>query len=544
MPRSSFNTGSTQSNVPVSFGGEVPTQLLIGTDEQEAIWNELINGERNIIVNACAGSGKTTTGVQYFLREKRKLRSAFVAFNRHIADELTARLAGTGVEAKTYHQLGLAAIKQGTGKFPKIDKWKVYGILDRYDLPVEYKQEKLCKSRIAQLASLAKQYGIESRKDLEFAVDRHDLDLNGMEEVCYEYVDRVLKRCAEMTGVVDFDDMIWLPWKHGFKTQPYDVMLVDEAQDTNLLQQQLALACADRLAVVGDRNQAIYAFRGADAAAMDRMKSALGARDRGVVELGLPLTRRCPKSHVRLAASLVEVGSIAALDTALEGTVRHMSVEASIEAMAAGDMVVCRVNADLLMVAYKLLQRGVKAVIRGRDVGQGIVKLIDQAEEFEGVGVLNVAQLIHAAVTVTGELVNKFAMMPNGRGEMRASAAEDRFQCLVRLCEGVRDKRSVDGGVVESTSVHVKAAVEQLFADFETDGRPKQAVILGTIHKTKGLEAVRGWILRADLLPHPMARKEEDRAQEKNCAYIAVTRAKEELVFVGKGSVLFDGLEG
>ena len=107
----------------------------------------------------------------------------------------------------------------------------------------------------------------------------------------------------------------------------------------------------------------------------------------------------------------------------------------------------------------------------------------------------------------------------------------------------MRDKRSVDGGVVESTSVHVKAAVEQLFADFETDGRPKQAVVLGTIHKTKGLEAVRVWILRADLLPHPMARKEEDRTQERNCAYIVVTRAKEELVFVGKGSVFFDGLE-
>src|SRR3990167_4249447 len=326
MPRASFNTGSELPNVHTPFENATNTNLLTGTDEQEAIWNELVNGQRNIIVNACAGSGKTTTGVQYFLREKRKLRSAFVAFNRHIADELTARLSGTGVEAKTYHQLGLAAIKQGTGKFPKIDKWKVYGILDRYDLPVEYKKEKLCKSRIAQLAGLARQYGIEKRADLERAVDRHDLDLNGMEEVCYEYVYRVLKRCAEMTGVVDFDDMIWLPWKHGFKTAAYDVMLVDEAQDTNLLQQHLALSCADRLAVVGDQNQAIYAFRGADAAAMNRMKSALGARERGVVELGLTLTRRCPKSHVRLAASLVEAGRIVALDTAVEGTVRHMKI--------------------------------------------------------------------------------------------------------------------------------------------------------------------------------------------------------------------------
>src|SRR3990167_2469084 len=58
MPRASFNTGSELTNVHTPFENATNTNLLTGTDEQEAIWNELINGQHNIIVNACAGSGK------------------------------------------------------------------------------------------------------------------------------------------------------------------------------------------------------------------------------------------------------------------------------------------------------------------------------------------------------------------------------------------------------------------------------------------------------------------------------------------------------
>jgi superfamily I DNA/RNA helicase len=58
-------------------------------------------------------------------------------------------------------------------------------------------------------------------------------------------------------------------------------------------------------------------------------------------------------------------------------------------------------------------------------------------------------------------------------------------------------------------------------------------VWLSTIHRAKGDEAERVYILRPDLLPHPRARTPQQQEQEQNLRYVAFTRAKEALSFVG-----------
>jgi superfamily I DNA/RNA helicase len=67
---------------------------------------------------------------------------------------------------------------------------------------------------------------------------------------------------------------------------------------------------------------------------------------------------------------------------------------------------------------------------------------------------------------------------------------------------------------------------ETLFSD------DKSAVTLSTVHKAKGLEADNVYILRPELMPHPMAKTPEAIAQESNIEYVAVTRTKNKLVFV------------
>jgi len=233
----------------------------------------------------------------------------------------------------------------------------------------------------------------------------------------------------------------------------------------------------------------------------------------------------------------VLVPQIKAMDDAPEGVVRVMSKDEAVMAMRPGDMVLCRVNAELLMVAYKLLKRGVKAVVRGKDIGRGIVKLIEQAEKDAG-QVLTVAELMQYAGNITDSEVSKFMAIPHGRGEMRAMAARDKMDCLVSISDGAKDSREV------------KLRVDQLFADFGDDGQPRYAVVLSTVHRGKGLEAGRVFVLRGDLMPHPMARQAADMEQERNLAYVAVTRAKferdgkpggceGELVWVGQQSELF-----
>jgi len=57
-------------------------------------------------------------------------------------------------------------------------------------------------------------------------------------------------------------------------------------------------------------------------------------------------------------------------------------------------------------------------------------------------------------------------------------------------------------------------------------------VQLSTVHKAKGLEAERVFILRPDLMPHPAAKSADDMQTEANVEYVAITRTLNELRYV------------
>lgn len=482
--------------------------MLKGSDEQEAIWTEIKDGTRHVMVQATAGSGKTATAIQ------------------------ACRLSGGQADAMTYHSLGYKALRN-TFKVGAPDQWKNYKIMDQMKLPVAGHLEKMFKARVNKVVSLCKQYGIDGRADIERIVDHHDVELNGMEELVLEFVPQVLKRAMAMTSVIDFDDMIWLPHVLDLAVPRWDIVISDECQDLNIIQQKLATKAGDRHVMVGDKNQSIYGFRGADSKGMDSLLKMLqnDPSGRGVVEMPLTLTRRCPKFHVRMAQVLVP--AIRAMVDAPEGTIRVLEAQKAVDEMKPGDMVLCRVNSELLVTAYRLLKKGVKAVVRGKDIGQGIVKLIEKAEYQIVNAPAMIPELVSVAGQITDQEVAKFLAIPNGRGEMRAASCQDKYDCLISMTDGC------------TNSAEVKRRIEQLFADFDTDGKPNNAVVLSTVHRGKGLEAGRVFILRPDLMPHPAARQEHEIKQELNLAYVAVTRAKfgpdgeGELIFVGSMCGLF-----
>jgi superfamily I DNA/RNA helicase len=52
------------------------------------------------------------------------------------------------------------------------------------------------------------------------------------------------------------------------------------------------------------------------------------------------------------------------------------------------------------------------------------------------------------------------------------------------------------------------------------------------VHRAKGLEAKNVFILKPELLPHPMAKQPWQQEQERNIKYVAFTRALESLQFI------------
>jgi superfamily II DNA or RNA helicase len=89
---------------------------MIASQKQEAIYHVWRNESSNILINAVAGSGKTTTLLQ--LVEYCRHRTLFVAFNKSVQEEIQTRLTDRGLKqgkAMTIHSLGLKAIKSKYG---------------------------------------------------------------------------------------------------------------------------------------------------------------------------------------------------------------------------------------------------------------------------------------------------------------------------------------------------------------------------------------------------------------------------------------------
>jgi superfamily I DNA/RNA helicase len=84
-----------------------------GSEQQHAIWDFLMTGAENGVVEARAGSGKTytiTNGVQLIRGQK---QIGVLSFNTHIIREMTDRLSAMGmtwVTARTYNSLGRRAV--------------------------------------------------------------------------------------------------------------------------------------------------------------------------------------------------------------------------------------------------------------------------------------------------------------------------------------------------------------------------------------------------------------------------------------------------
>src|SRR3990172_8957636 len=97
---------------------------------QQTIFDFIVTGTGHAVVEAVAGSGKTTTIVNALDLTPKDARVGFVAFNKHIASELKKR-APDHVHVSTLHSLGLSILRKLNDKI-QVDDDKVGTILDEF----------------------------------------------------------------------------------------------------------------------------------------------------------------------------------------------------------------------------------------------------------------------------------------------------------------------------------------------------------------------------------------------------------------------------
>jgi DNA helicase II / ATP-dependent DNA helicase PcrA len=529
-----------------------------------------------LCILAGAGSGKTRVLTRRIAHraltgEHDPRHVLALTFTRKAAGELSNRLRQLGlrdsVAAGTFHSVAYAQLRA---------RWAERGIRppDLLERKVGFVARLLPKSP-GSSGRAGKAAVLDVVTEIEWAKARA-LDPDSY----FDEVQRLHRRAPlpqrEMAAVfrryedekrtqrkVDFDDLLRLCRRDLLEDRDFaqaqrwrfQHVFVDEFQDVNPLQRGLLEAWVggrDDLCVVGDPNQAIYTWNGADPTALT------GFRDRYPGGEVIRLVENYRSSPQILAvANAVLAGAADVTDSALRPnrpdgplpTIRSLADDTS-EAQAiartvrdhhgpgarwSAQAVLCRTNAQTALIERALHQAGIPFRVRGGG------SLLDQAEVQAALGDLqrhhgDFAAAITDLETAAARMASGDVRSPDlvsGDGEEGEDSpnadqyADGRSGNLAALARLARDFAAVDS---RPTGVGFVAWLTAATRADQPDGHG-DAVEIATFHAAKGLEwpIVHLAGIEQGLVPIGHADGADELAEERRLFYVATTRAEREL---------------
>lgn len=491
---------------------------------QQDIFDWVTNENGNAIIQARAGSGKTFT----LTHSMRLMKGNVIAMtlNKKNSVELQEKIQGMGLincKASTFHAEGYFNLRK-LNKFIRVDNKKVADIIDGY---CNNREVESARYIIANLVGFAKKIGlginapgclpIHDHDSWWHIINHYDITLDTEMSVSdiIEISISVLEDSNRNGKIVDFDDMIYLPLIKNLDLIKYDWVLIDEAQDTSLVKKVFTsriLKPTGRFVGIGDDKQAVYGFTGADNDSMEKLLEEYSA-----CQLSLPVCYRCGKNIITEAQAIVP--DIIANDDAPDGIVRNEKYDDFIKnsqnySLNKDDGIVCRNNAPLTSLAFRLIREGVGCRIEGRDIGQNLLTYTYKWKVKD----LN---------TFTERLNKHFSKEfdKNIKNPSKLQLLEDKLETLIILIERCQ--------YIQKTTVYdLQCLIKSMFSDSTEDNLPN-VVVLSSIHKSKGLEFDRCFILGNDqFIPSKYAILDWQQEQEENLKYVSITRAKNELVYI------------
>lgn len=367
---------------------------------------------------------------------------------------------------------------------------------------------------------------------------------------------------VKLGHVRDFDDDLWYSAIHADELvwPKYEVVLADEVQDFNVAQRIILQKLAEqgaKIVAVGDPNQSIYRFRGADSNAFSQLKQTLqDASKNKDVEQQLTANFRSRQAIIDLAnREGEEAGHVSNLKKGREfasgpgklgegkATTYELNYDDAFnnlkdEKTKMGELMrqtafISRTNEPLVHASLRLMKEGVPFVILGKDLVEDITKHIDKIINlFKLTKDTDVDVLQEKLETYQEEQIEKFGDKTAKAGVLK-ELKETTDAMLSALEQFIQENEQ--GSIYQFkqwlASKFGGIDIEKAEGKKELDKKIKELnpVILTTVHKSKGLQFSRVYILRDDLWPHPRAKRQEDLEQEMNNKYIGRTRAEDEL---------------
>ena len=538
-------------------------ELLEGLNDEQR--EAVTTSAAPLRILAAAGSGKTRV-----LTRRIAHRSATegadprhvlaITFTRKAAGELTNRLRTLGLRerptAGTFHAVAFAQLRQRWAE----QRRSAPGLLDRKGrILLRMLPKGVHLADLAGEIEWAKARLIGPRDYAAAAVGagrRPPLDPPQIAQLYQRYEDEKRKR-----GVVDFDDLL-LQCAGELERDPsfaaaqrwrFQHLFVDEFQDVNPLQLRLLAAwLGDRadLCVVGDPNQAIYAWNGADASALVDFERRFAGPGRAPATVALPRNYRSSPQILAIANRALDAGGAPGLRlvaTRAEGPIPNVHAyrddvhEARAIARLARDAqgpstpwshqaVLTRTNAQTVVIAEAFAAASIPAVVRGQAPFLELPEVRDalRALQRDRRDFATAIAALELSAGLGDEEVGGDLDEPDDERLLDLSDAElarrANLEELVRLASEYRETDP------EPTATGFGAWLVATFAGNEPDvGR--DAVTITTAHAAKGLEWPIVYIagLEEGLFPIFHAKTREAIEEERRLFYVAITRAERDL---------------
>ena len=551
---------------------ETSDNVMLFTAEQNNIFEFIRSGSGHGIIDAVAGAGKTTTIMECARYVADKTDVLFCAFNKSIQTEITNKFNKQGlnqITVKTIHALGFQILKENniTGKKIVPDENKYKTILNKdaelQDEIKVYLNELICingfepdeteskkQFAVKELVYLFKDRLLDINQKIRATLTVLDLDnfkkliehFNFFSEVeissktfnkeieLYFESSKILlnagNAAAKESLIIDYTDMLYLPYILNLRaSKTYSFLFIDECQDLSKSQLAIVLKYGNingRILAVGDPFQSIYGFAGADIDSFSRVRDTINARP-------LPLTTcfRCPPNVVNLAASIRQDIRAKKQES---GIIEEISFKQVINRAGKNDLIISRYREPILFLVFDFINQNKRVQIHRDEVYEIINELKNLFKQEE------------RNVTLTED---------NGGFELIKKSVINRWKYIINN-DAMKLTNSIERQIyVQSKTEYLNNRLEFLHKKYlqwknvcpaiddilkkikEFISASDNCVKLSTIHRAKGLEAERVFILNFDELPYfKPNQKYWESLQEKNLKYVAITRAMRELYLV------------
>ncbi|MEA3489528.1 MAG: UvrD-helicase domain-containing protein [Candidatus Omnitrophota bacterium] len=537
-----------------------PAAPLKGLNPEQKKAAEHLSGPALII--AGPGTGKTRTLAHRIAGLIRTGTASpgnilAVTFTNKAANEIKERLkvllkgerVVTGTHVSTFHALGFSILKEFN---EKTGRDKRFIIMDEEDKRLLLRRRAGClKDRVGNISNAI----TAAKQNLRSANEIEDRDLAGI----FDRYETILKEL----NAFDLDDLICWPVRLlnlypeilASCREKYRWIMVDEYQDINFAQYQMIRKLmpgpGSNLCVIGDPNQAIYGFRGADVkfigkfiddypgAAVYTFRKSYRCSDRilrasdNVIQSRTSRTGPLEGLRKGVKIKIVHTGSdkseaefVARTIEGMIGGLRFFSMDSSItggneepEIKSLSDFaVLCRMKEQMKVLEKAFNDHGIPYQTVGnspffrQEPARSVIGLLRSSMNPEE------GSPKDEPVIGDGSVRDAISAIIDNRSSGKKPEDEALFQKLLDLADDFGDDLE---GFLKFTA---------LGAGVDTYRPGMENVALMTLHAAKGLEFKCVFIVGCEngLLPYSLFKtRESDPEEEKRLFYVGMTRAKE-----------------